>query len=225
MIAVTAVVISLFMGFLLLSGVSHHREVDRLNMAIMERDTTIVRYETEIGGLRNSVAESRLLITSSRDALENMVRYTDLLKKTNIKHVYAISELELKISALRDSLRLKWGKDTIYVREIITDDGPLNVVEVPLSFDWDDDYAYSWGSIDKSGLAESGFTIKELPLTITLGSRGWLRKQEISVVSTPNPYVTVEANQSILVKGKSITPALIGTGVIIGTVVTYLLMR
>jgi len=211
--------------FMFLGGGSLKSEIADLNTLLSERDTAIVRYSVTIDSLEYQVAETSLLVIESDKSLKKSEAYAERIEALNLRRVYTIGELNVRIAVLEDSLHLKGGTDTIRVETLITKDDTVPVVRLPFEFGKTNRWMFANASVDTSGLGTIDFMIRELPIELTLGSRGLLRKSHVASVASPNPYVNIDKNNFVVVSSKSKAPLLLGTGALIGGLTVYLLTR
>jgi len=206
-------------------------ERDRVRMVLQDREETIERYEIEVDSLREYVTQAELWIFNKDKKLALTQAELDRIKQLNLRQVYTIGRLEMTVSALKDSLSL-WRDsvrvETVYVDNPDDPEGPsIPMIELPASFGWEDDYVRSWGLITADGYGESGFDVKSLNIDLTLGSRGWLSPDYVSVVTTDNPYINIDKNNFSVVQPKKIRPVIVGVsvGLVTGTVLGYFITR
>lgn len=218
---VTAVIIAV----LLIIVVSLGKEVKRQQNVTNGLQSIISSYVIEVDTLRESVYETQAVVVEKESQLQLAEQEILRLAQLNIRNVNMIASLELKVTALRDSLLLMDNTDTVHVIEYITEEDTLNVVEIPLEFGWETHNIVSWGGIDETGLGYSGFVVDPLPLNIVLGSRGFFQKQYVSSVSTsvPEVKVTHQHTQIVIPKRKAWPYAVcVSVGVVAGVVLTAL---
>lgn len=184
----------------------------------------ITEYSIKIDTLKEKVYETELIVVDRKKELNLSKEQLKRLAAQHIKDIKVIAELELQIRALRDSLILNRGVDTVNVEEIIMGEDTVSMVRVPFDFGWKDSWASSWGAVSVDGLGTSGFEVIKLPLDIVLGSRGVFNKGYVSAVSSPNPYVYVSQNNVQLVqKKKGRTAALVTSSALVGALAALLL--
>lgn len=201
------------------------REKNMYKQAAEWRLEDIRRYEIIVDSLKHQVAEARLRIVTKENELILSAEQIAILQQEKIRNVLAIGDLRLQVSALKTQLEVKVPPDTV-VREVqIIDDTPM--IELPAYFDFNDDWLSMWGNIDETGSGALGMTLQGAPVDIVLGSRGLMRKEFVSSISTPNPYVEFDMNNVQLVMPKKTKPILIGTGlgVLTGAIATFFIMR
>ena len=203
-------------------------DIAELNETLANRDTTIVHYSIEVDGLKERVSESITLVVARDRALKRTEACAERLKALNIRRVKVIGDLELQIAAMQDSLAVvnPATTDTIEVIRYVENRGDtLNVVEVPLEFEWSNQHARSWAAINERGFGASGFEIYNLDMNIVMGSRGWLKPQSVVSVSSTNPYLHITKQNFVVVESKSRRPFWISLGAVSGGVVTYFLVK
>jgi hypothetical protein len=183
----------------------------------------ITEYSIKIDTLKEKVYETELIVVDRKKELNLSKEQLKRLAAQHIKDIKVIAELELQISALRDSLILNRGVDTVSVEEVIMGEDTVSVVRVPFDFGWKDSWASSWGAVSVDGLGTSGFEVTSLPLDIVLGSRGVFNKSYVSAASSPNPYVCVSQNNVQLVQKKSRGVMVVTTSAVIGGIVGFVL--
>jgi len=211
-------------GYLLILMYDVKRDRDALQLGMFDQAKTMVRYKIEIDSLKEQVVEANLTVLHSDKALKESKEYGERLRKLNIRRVNAIGKLEMRIAVLEDSLQLHRGQDTVYVRELITEEDTIPVVEVPFQFGINDRWVAANAFVDELGYGEIDFMVKEMPVEIVLGSRGMFRPSCVSAVSSPNPYLNIERQSFVIVKDNKKKPAAyLATGLLIGTMVTLLL--
>lgn len=193
----------------------YQRDIARLDNAIEQKSSIIRAYDIALKGEMVKVFESKLLIVESNKALRDSEAYSELLRAEKIRNVFAIGELRLTVDAMRDSLELfPTEKPKSDMMGLIN--GPPKTITLPVEFGWEDEYATSYASINLSGKGTTGFKLESVPVTVTLGSRGMFRKDYISAVTTPSPYIWIDYNNFVLNLPKSKTPLLLGAGFIGG---------
>ena len=223
-IAITAC----FTALLAVGGVSYFQTVKRLKRDVTVRDNKIATYEIQIGSLREYVHEVNLDVSEAYRQLSLTQEEKERLEQLSIRRASMIGDLRLKIAAMQDSLVVY--KDSlskvpvVYVPTPTGDTVPM--VEVPLYFGWEDEWAKSWAEIDIDGQGVSGFEIGDMPISLTLGSRGFFKKDYVSAVTTNNPYVSLTYGHFQIVKQPKWKPIVISgaTGLLIGTVVSAILL-
>ena len=221
--------------------VIHMVNLNRGLTATNERNEAVLyTYDIVVNDMREKVAERKLLVAETQRLLKLSRDQVERLKEQNIRNVYAIGQLKLQLQAVRDSLPLSRDSIRVPVEQIpasnvsstssiwdMTADGAEQktrpMVEVPLRFGWEDEWARSWGTVSINGLGESGFIVKDLPIDLTLGSRGVFNKSYISSVSTPSPYVAIDENNFNLVKTKNHLPYYMAGSFVAGMVAMMLL--
>jgi len=205
-----------------------HRRNDKLVTALKNADYTIAYYKIKVDSIQERVAEANLSVVEATRKLSLSHEEMERVKALNIRNVRTIGNLKLQIAAMQDSLILYRDSIKVEVEYIPVEnsDSLKPVVSVPLHMGWEDQWAKSWADIDINGKGASGFEIKDLPISLTLGSRGVFKKSYVSDVATPNPYLTVTQNQFQIVKQPTWKPIVYSgaIGVAIGTAICVFLL-
>jgi hypothetical protein len=214
-------------GALIALGIVYHlRKVDRLSDGLSEANTEIKYYKIVVGNLQESVTENKLRVVSQEKALVLSQKEIERMEAVNLRNVQTIGSLQLQISSMKDSLTL--FRDTVRVPveyipitedgDVIEGEGDRPMVELPFSFSTATEWSRSWAAVGTNGLGTIGFEVTKLPINITLGSRGVFRKDYVSIVTTPNPEVSVSAQNFQIVKQERWKPIIYSgvTGLILG---------
>jgi len=222
-ILVLALILAAGTFFLIRDYVKTKKDVKRAHLAIDSYSNAVKRYVIVVDSLQEQVVESEIIVYNKDRSLRLSQAQEERLRKENIRKVNAITHLELELSSSQDSLPIK--RDTVYIEVEKIDD--RSMIELPISYGVQTEWATQWAIIDESGNGEVGFEINSLPLDITLGSRGVFNKQYIAAISSPNPLVQFDASQTQLVVKKKTRPMLVvGTlSLVTGIVTTLLLTR
>jgi len=222
-ILVIALVIAGSTTFFIIDYVKTKRDVKRAHLAIDAYSNAVKRYDIVVDSLQEQVIESEIMVYAKDKVLRLSQAQEERLRKENIRKVNAITHLELSIAAVQSRLPIKHDTIIKYVEKVDN----RNMIDIPASFGYQDEWVEQWAIIDESGTGEVGFNMESIPLDITLGSRGVFKKDYISAISSPNPYVVFDASQTQLVVPKKTKPiVLVGTiGLITGTVATLLLVK
>lgn len=222
-ILVLALILSGATTYFIVDYVKTKRDVKRAHLAIDAYSNAVKRYVITVDSLQEQVIEAEMIVYDKSRSLRLSQAQETRLRKENIRKVNAITHLELRLSASQNNLPIK--RDTVFIEVEKVDNWPM--IELPASFGWVDDYAESWGIITEDGNGESGFTVNNLGLDITLGNRGVFRKQYISAISSSNPHVEFDASQTQLVVKKKARPYIVvgSASLILGTVATLLLTK
>ncbi len=219
------VLLSIIVGALLTWGIlNSSREVDRLRSELRASADVIMYHTIEVDSLTEQVAEAKLYIWEKEQHLVMTQAQVERLKKLRIRDVRLIGELEIRLDAFKDSLAVRDADTVIRYVERVND---VPMIEVPAFFESDEPWLYMWGNINIAGTGSLGMHLKETPIHITLGSRGVFKKEYVSAISSPNPYITITKNDIQVVQPKITKPtAIAGTvGLLVGAVTTLLLTR
>jgi len=198
---------------------SDRKEAHRLNEAY---EGVISTYSIQIGDLKEQVYEANLRVEDREKDLVMSLEQVARLEELNIRNVRMIGSLRLSLKAYKDSLAIKHGPDTIVLTKYLQDSIGMFQVPAAANWGWEDEYASSYAGIDPDGFGYSGFDVKPFEIDLVLGSRGLLRRDYVSVVSTDMPYIDVSGIEMNIVKQKKTAPFLWGT--VVGVALTTLLI-
>jgi len=204
----------------------YKRDVHALSSQLQQKNSNLHTFKIVVDGMQETITETKTLLIESNRALRNSEAYGERLRKLGIRKANMIGSLEFEVSSLKDSLKVTSGTvivDSIYI-ESGTTGGPS--IELPLSFGVEDDWMVAWAEVDVNSLGTVGFKLKNTPLEITVGSRGFIRPSYVASVASSNPHLVI-TDQSITVVGTKKKSKLlyIGGGIILGGVVTLLLVK
>ena len=222
-ILIIALVIAGAVTFFIVDYVKTKRDVKRAHLAIDAYSNAVKRYDIVVESLQEQVIESEIMVYAKDKVLRLSQAQEERLRKENIRKVNAITHLELSLASVQSRLPIKHDTVIRYVDK----SSSQPKIEIPASFGYQDKWVEQWAIIDESGTGEVGFNMESIPLDITLGSRGVFKKDYISAISSPNPYVVFDASQTQLVVPKKTKPiVLVGSiGLVTGIITTLLLTK
>jgi hypothetical protein len=219
----TLAVIALFRW----SGHRHQTELDNASQALYRSEKELNRYEIMVDNLAEYASEQELLVVSKDRVIKAMEEEAERLKALNIKHVRTIGELRLKIEVLAEGV----PADTIVIYQDCQEDEG-SYAKLPLFYRYDDHFVKLTTMVGIDGLSDMNFVIKPFDMNLTLGTKKeslFKRATEVSIVTTPNPYVDVEAMKFMVVEDNRKSPLYyyaVGAGSATGLVVLLnLLLR
>ena len=192
-------VFGLIFVLFMLSGRNHRLEVDRLNMSLYSTQNEVKASRITINNLEQQVYRSDAFVISTEKALKQSEEERETLKKLRIKDIQTISKLELEVSVLK-----KQGeyRDTIVITPDVGDEP------------WDEDEVIEPDTIQVASYKDEwawanvlmypdnptfNFGLYETPLQVTVGYQGLLGNKPTVAVSTPNPYLNITKNNTIIV--------------------------
>lgn len=217
-------------AYLVFKVVRYRQDVKVLNTSINSKDQAIYAYRALIGGLETTVHETEVLRLESDRALRKSRVYSDRMKALSLRRVYVIADLELKIAFLEDSMEVvEASPSVIYptsgtaVVEDAKPDSPT--ISLPASFGRETDWFLTQALINEAGMGSIHFELKSPTLDLTIGRRGVFQKSYVAAVSSPNPYLTIQKQNVVLVQKKNPTPYIIGGALGLGFVAGFILGR
>jgi hypothetical protein len=220
LILVLTVVILSVIALFKWSGHRHQLELDNASQALYRSERDVNQYEIIVDNLAEYASEQELLVVSKDRVIKAMEEETERLKALNIKHVRTIGELRLRIEVLAEGV----PADTIVIyHDCHEDEG--SYAKLPLTYKYDDHFVELNTMISTDGLSNMNFVIKPFDMNLTLGTKKeslFKRATEVSVVTTPNPYVDVEAMKFMVVDDNRKSPLYyyaVGAGSATGLVV------
>ena len=213
----------LLCGIIYLSGrLSTREERNRLIDALSASQAQIEYKDTEIAGLRVSVAQTQAMLLTTREALKAEVVSKEELRKLHIRQLNSKTSLILKLEKQLDSIQ-HTGQiqyDTIYV-------GVDTIVQpsivLPFEFGKRTEYTTLTGRFNREGLLSASVET-EVPLDIYIGLARRPSENRV-IVTTPNPDVTTTHLRSIQIvqpekrwyeRGWVSTTLKVGAGIAIG---------
>jgi len=180
-------------------------KLDNASTALYRSDRDIKEYEIIVSNLSEYVSEQELLVVSKDEAIRSLKQETERLRALNIKHVNTIGELRMKIDILIDSIP---PSDTLIIYKDCNQDIG-SYVKLPLFYRYDDKYVKLTTTIGIDGLSDMNFAINPFDINVVLGTKKeslFKKSSQVSIVSTSNPYVDVEAVKFMVVEDKRKSP-------------------
>lgn len=208
--------------------------VDTLSTQLYQSEQLVRNYKISVGSLRETVAETRLIVVGKDSEILNLKEERERLRALNIKNVSVIGRLEAQVNVLKDSIvpegpnipaKKPW---TSFLP--VSGGGDKPMLPLPVSYATSDEWMGMSANINSKGVAQMLLTMNPVDLNFVLGEKktGFLRREPTAVVTTPNPYITFDqSNFAIVDNRKPATRCLLYGGVIgagIATSVTLFLM-
>ena len=202
-------------AILVLSLVLLSRKVHRLTVVADQATEQVNMYSIVVDSLEEYVSEAALTLRLKEQEVTVTAAQVARLKAENIKYLNAIGSLRLQLSAAKDSLAVKAPADTVIREVFIISDKPM--IEVPLSFDYNDRWISMNGSVDVSGKGSLTTVLGDTPIDLAIGSR-LFRRDYITAISSPNPYLQFDMMdiQLVVPKRTKTYIAIGGIGVAVG---------
>ena len=189
------------------------KKVDRLTGVANEANQQVIYYSIMVDSLKENVSEAALSIRLKEQEIIVTNEQIERLKAEKIKYLNAIGSLRVQLSAAKDSLAVKAPADTIIREVMVISDKPM--IELPLSFDYNDRWISMNGSVDTMGMGTLTTVLGDTPVDIALGSK-MFRRDYITAISSPNPYIQFDMmNIQLVVPKRTKTYVIIG-GVALG---------
>ena len=194
-VIITILVLGLIIASFIIGGGLRQREIDRLRNTLYHASDTIKQQSIIINNERLNVFSANAAVVSSQKTLKALTLEYEYLKKLRITDIKTISNLKLEIEVLK-----KQGeyKDTIIVDTTIVE-GSDTVRYAKYRDEWV--WANVWLYPEKP---QFDLGVHTLPLRVHIGYQGFWRNKPVAVVSSPNPYVILKSNQTIIVDNKKV---------------------
>jgi len=194
LIAFICIVVGVFTALYLVMDSRYHSVQDTLSTQRYESDMIISSYKIRVDSLEEVVNETEVLYVSSQKALNEIEGERDRLKQEKIKDVRLIGELNAKIEVL--SKQLEAVEPVVIMQDCDSVEG--RYMKIPQNFTFNDQWSWAKVTIDENPVVSFG--VNPVPIHMTIGvKRG---HQEVSAVSTENPYVDIDKNNVIVVEDK-----------------------
>ena len=204
LIVIILIVVASYSALLSIVRGKYHSEVDRLNIELYEAKMKLNSYDIKVDSLTEKVSESELIIISKQKALKNLEKEYERIKQLRIRDVELIGKLELDIKVLKEKVA---PVDTVVIVKDC-DDKKGSFIKLPLEYRYSDRWASIYTGIDTIGLADQSFKIKQLPLNLVIGTKGYFsNKTQVASVTTESPYVNIDDVRFIKVEDKRKSPA------------------
>lgn len=196
------------LALLWLGGIKYRHEVDRLNIDLYQANTVVNNQTITIGKLQQNVYWSEAAVTHSQASIKSLKEENEYLKKLRIKDVKTISNLTLEISVLRKKGEYK---DTIIEEpynddELIFDtpcDSIFAIRKPQIKYaSFKDEWAFC-NVVLREDAPSFDFGLLPATLKIYVGYKGSIfSTKPTAVVTTPNPYINITKNNTIIVEEK-----------------------
>jgi len=231
-IALTGLIVALIIGSFILGGIRYQRKVDRLNIALYSATDSIKKQELVIAKEKVNAYYARAAVVHTQQALQQLTRDHEYLKKLRITDVRTISNLKLEVEVLKKKGEYK---EVVGIDNEVYDDNAFiveNAQEVISQFANRDTLRYAsyrdewvWANVwlypDRP---QFDLGVHSLPLRIDVGYQGFWKNEPVAVVTTPNPYVILKENKTVIVEEKKLWQKRY-PWLIVGAVGGYLLAR
>jgi len=208
-IAIIGGCILAILALLWLGGIKYRHEIDRLNTDLYQANEVVNNKTITIGKLQQNVFWSESAVTHSQSSIKALKEENEYLKKLRIKDVKVISDLKLEVSVLR-----KQGeyKDTIiedepYIDDELIFDTPCDSIfalrEPRIKYaSFKDEWAWC-NVVLREDAPSFDFGLLPATLKIYVGYKGGIfSTKPTAVVTTPNPYINITKNNTIIVEEK-----------------------
>lgn len=207
-IAIIGGCILTILALLWLGGIKYRHEIDRLNVDLYAANTVVNNQTITIGKLQQNVYWSEAAVTHSQASLKQLKEENEYLKKLRIKDVKVISDLKLEVSVLR-----KQGeyKDTIiedepYIDDELIFDTPCDSIfairKPQIKYaSFKDEWAFC-NVVLREDAPSFDFGLAPATMRIFVGYKGVFNTKPVAVVTTPNPYISITKNSTIIVEEK-----------------------
>jgi hypothetical protein len=184
-------------------------QLQTANEALNSQLNTLKRYEITIDSLTEQVSQMNYVVIDDQRLITNLRLDNERLKKLNIVNVEVIAKLETSVKLLNKEL-VSASEPVIRIdSEGIAADGgipkPKPCMELPMTYNYQDDWAYNNTYIGIDGQATFDFGLYPSNINLVLGEQkmGWLKKKEgVVAVTSPSPYLTIDPSQVVVVKPK-----------------------
>ena len=203
---VIGVIIALVFGLFYLGGIRYRRQIDRLNTAIYMGQDTIRKQAIEIAKQKINVYYAQAAVVHTQEALKEVAREREYLKKLRITDIKTISNLKLEVEVLKKQGEygvVTVDDDTYDDNEIILDNiGAILAVKDTVRYaKYRDEWVWAnvWLYPDRP---QFDLGVHTLPLRIDVGYQGFWKDKPVAVVSSPNPYVILKDNNTIIIDNK-----------------------
>jgi hypothetical protein len=210
-IVLIGVVLSAVLGIFVWDSIKTHRDRDRLEASLEYVNGKVKFYQIIVDNLEEQVSEAKAYAVAKDKDLVLKQDQIDRLEALNIDRLNMIGRLNVHISFLKDSIEGIVPLDTI-VREVeIINDTPM--LPLPTSFRYSDDYLHMFTDVGADGLATMGATLNPTPVEVMIGSRGVFRKDYVSAITSPSPYIEFDMQQIQIVAPKKTKIVAISGGI------------
>lgn len=192
-------------SLLWLGGIKYRRQVDSLNVALYQRDGKIKEQTLTIGKLQQHAFYAEAAVIHSEATIKSLKSENEYLKKLKIKNVKTISDLQVQVEVLKKKGEYK---DTI-IEDAYVDDALVidaNAVVVPKKetvkvAKYKDEWAWCNVTLAKEPVFDFGLS-PATDIKVIVGYQGFIKLTPTAVVTTPNPYIKVSKNNTIIVEEK-----------------------
>ena len=170
---------------------------DRLKENVQSKDS----YKIKVDSLTEYVNQVNTSITRSESAIKGLKEENKRLKALRIDDARVIATLESSVEVLNKELE---SIEPFVIIENECDSLDMSsYLKLPIELSYEDQWAYNNVSIDTTGYSLTNFGVYPSTVKMYLGTQKesiFQRKTNVTAITTPNPYLTIEPNQVIVVE-------------------------